>query len=93
MRSARATITLEELGIPDVRAKRAITGALLLEISGKGCEEKADQLFARMIEVLKEEEVRVARPVRRTDVTGRLGHCGRGRLGDRKGEGGGMYGE
>lgn len=68
MSIAKAAIALEEMGVPNVRARRTITGTLLLEVPGKGCNEKADQLVARMVEVLRGEKVRVVRPTRRTDV-------------------------
>lgn len=68
MHTVRAAIALDELSILDVKARRAVTRAFLLEVPGEGYEEKADLLAARMAEILKEEGVRIARPVMRTDV-------------------------
>lgn len=65
---ARSKIGLAELGIDSVIPRRGVTGALLLQISGEGREEKADKLASRMKEVLGAREgVRVARPSRQAE--------------------------
>lgn len=58
MREARERINLADLGIGPVRPRRAVTGALLLEIAGDGKKEKADALVVQLRAVLAEKEMR-----------------------------------
>lgn len=65
MRKAREIIDLDEIEIKSLKPKRAVTGALVLEVPGPGREEKAVTLRNRMEEALAQmERVRVARPVK-----------------------------
>lgn len=65
MRKARETIDLDEIEIKSLKPKRAVTGALVLEVLGPGREEKAITLRNRMEEALAQMEgVRIARPVK-----------------------------
>lgn len=69
MRVARGKINLEEIGVKALRAKRALTGALILEIPGPEGTEKAIALKGRLQEALKDMEgVRVARPVKMAEI-------------------------
>ncbi|KOC58581.1 hypothetical protein WH47_09097, partial [Habropoda laboriosa] len=61
MATARENIKIEDLGIAEVRPRRARTGGLILEVSGPGREEKAEALATRLREVLKD-GVKVAHP-------------------------------
>jgi len=47
MTAARGAIRLAELGIDEIRPKKALTGALLLELSGTKAD-AADRLASRM---------------------------------------------
>ncbi|XP_068619349.1 uncharacterized protein [Battus philenor] len=66
--AAKARIRLADLGIEALRQKRALTGALLLEISGEDCGRKADDLAARMREVLRDVAVKISRPVKTSEI-------------------------
>ncbi|XP_049886752.1 uncharacterized protein LOC126381290 [Pectinophora gossypiella] len=64
---ARLGVDLKQLGIDGLRFRMAATGARILEIPGKESGDKAELLAAKLKEVLPE-TVKVARPVRCTDV-------------------------
>ncbi|KOB76092.1 hypothetical protein OBRU01_06676 [Operophtera brumata] len=64
MAAAKARIKLADFGVDTVRTKRAITGGLILEVSGPDCSSKADRLAERMSVALKDLGVRVVRPVK-----------------------------
>lgn len=69
MRVAQGAIDLKELGIKELRPKRAATGAIVLEVPGPNGAERAAVLKSRMEEALKNMEgVRVARPVKMADM-------------------------
>ncbi|XP_032664103.1 uncharacterized protein LOC116840888 [Odontomachus brunneus] len=69
MRRARREISLADLGIGDLRTKRAATGALVLEVSGPEGYAKTDALAGRMRTLFAEEkEVRIARPAKRVEL-------------------------
>lgn len=69
MRKAREAINLEKLGIKSLRPKRAITGALVLEIPDPDGVKKATTLREKMEIALSDMEgVRVARPVKLADL-------------------------
>ncbi|KOC58651.1 hypothetical protein WH47_05396, partial [Habropoda laboriosa] len=61
--TARANIRLEELGIPEVRPRRARTGGLILEVTGPEREAKAEALAKRLQEILQD-RARVAHPTK-----------------------------
>lgn len=54
MREARAKISLADLGITSTKVRRAINGGLLIEIEGEEGQTKADNLVAKLKEVLQE---------------------------------------
>lgn len=64
MATAKEKISLEECGIDAIRPKRAITGGLILELSGTDCTSKADQLAGRMRDSLADLGARISRPVK-----------------------------
>ncbi|XP_068619338.1 uncharacterized protein [Battus philenor] len=68
VRAAKAKIRLADLGIEALRQKRAVTGALLLEISGEDCGPKVDDLAANMREVLRDVAVKISRPVKTSEI-------------------------
>jgi hypothetical protein len=63
----RDTINLSDLDIEVVKPRKAVTGALLLEITGEDADRKDSRLAERMAEVLRDYPVKVAVP-RRTAV-------------------------
>lgn len=66
---AREQIKLEDIGIQTLRLRKAITGALLLEITGPDGREKAILLNKKMEEALKNMEgVKVARPEKMAEL-------------------------
>lgn len=66
---AKAKVAFPDLGTPTgFRMKSAITGARLFEVMGPDGREKADILAAKLREVLKEEDVRVSRPVKTAEL-------------------------
>lgn len=68
MSKVREHIKISDLGIDNVRPKRAVTGGLILEIPGPEGAQKADRLAVRMTEVLQGSGVKVARPVKHAEV-------------------------
>lgn len=69
MRVARECVKIEDLGIREMRPKRAATGAMLLEIPGPDGAEKASVLKDRMAEALREMEgIKVTRPVKMAEL-------------------------
>lgn len=69
MRAARTAVDLRELGIVSLRMRRAITGALLIEVPGEGSAAKAAQLREKMAQALEGREgVRLAQPTRTAEI-------------------------
>ncbi|XP_032687482.1 uncharacterized protein LOC116851798 [Odontomachus brunneus] len=69
MRRARSQINLEELGIGDLRTRKAVTGALVLEIPGFEGHARADALANRMSALFADKkDVRIARSTKRADI-------------------------
>ncbi|XP_012280816.1 uncharacterized protein LOC105699940 [Orussus abietinus] len=68
MTRAKREVDLSELNIDGVRPRRAVTGALILEVPGPDSVQKAGQLKERLKAVFKEEEVRVVRPTKMAEV-------------------------
>ncbi|XP_032686453.1 uncharacterized protein LOC116851280 [Odontomachus brunneus] len=66
---ARSQIDLGELGIGDLRTRRAVTGALVLEIPSPEGHARADALANKMAALFADkEDVRIARPTKRVDI-------------------------
>ncbi|KOC58559.1 hypothetical protein WH47_09474 [Habropoda laboriosa] len=65
--TAREKIRIEDLGIPEVRPRRAKTGGLKLELSGPGREEKEEVLANRCRELLQD-RAQVAHPTKTGEV-------------------------
>ncbi|TGZ32501.1 hypothetical protein DBV15_12905, partial [Temnothorax longispinosus] len=68
LRSARERTSLANLGVSEVRSRRAITGSLIMEIPGKSSDEKANRLAALMRDALADKGVRAARPSKRAEM-------------------------
>ncbi|XP_072938828.1 uncharacterized protein [Epargyreus clarus] len=62
MKTAKSQIKLEDLGIAEVRQKKALNGGLLIEIAGEDCAGKADALAGKLQAVVSDMGVKVARP-------------------------------
>ncbi|XP_011858938.1 PREDICTED: uncharacterized protein LOC105556455 [Vollenhovia emeryi] len=69
IRGIRSKIKLEDINIEELRPRRGLTGALILEIPGENAQEKADTLVQKIREVVGDAEgVRVARPVKTAEL-------------------------
>ncbi|XP_011859623.1 PREDICTED: uncharacterized protein LOC105557088 [Vollenhovia emeryi] len=69
MRKIKSKINLDEIGIEELRPRRALTGALILEIPGENAHVKADTLVNRIREVVGDAQgVRVTHPVKLAEV-------------------------
>ncbi|XP_011858084.1 PREDICTED: uncharacterized protein LOC105555669 [Vollenhovia emeryi] len=69
MRIIKSQIQLEDLGISEVRPRRALTGALILEVLGEDAKVKADQLADKIKVVVGDTEgVKVARPTKLAEL-------------------------
>lgn len=69
MKVARENVKLEDLGIQALKPRKAVSGAILLEIPGPNGGEKATALRDRMAEALKDMEgVKVTRPIKMAEL-------------------------
>lgn len=69
LKEAKEKIDIDQLGIPELRPKRARTGALLLEIPGKDGTIKANELAGKLKEVLQNNNnVLITRPEKMADI-------------------------
>ncbi|XP_011884029.1 PREDICTED: uncharacterized protein LOC105571164 [Vollenhovia emeryi] len=69
MRDIRSKVDLEALGIGPLKQRRALTGALIFEISGPESATKADTLANKMREaVAGKEGVRISRPMKMAEI-------------------------
>jgi hypothetical protein len=69
LRTAKKKIELKSLGIEDLRPRRAITGALVLEIRGEGNGEKADALANKLREIMADrDDVKISRPIKTVEI-------------------------
>lgn len=68
MRTVRDKINLEDLDIPALRPKKAVTGAIILEIPGPNGAEKAAILKEKMEALSGMEGVKVARPTKTAEI-------------------------
>jgi len=64
LKVVKERIDFKEMWIEYLRPKRAVTGALILEVPGEGSSPKADNLAAKLSQVVGELGVKVARPVK-----------------------------
>ncbi|CAD1469692.1 unnamed protein product [Heterotrigona itama] len=70
---------LESAGIKEIRVRRAITGGVIIEIPGEKSAKKADQLAGRLREFFPDGRgLKMTRPIKMAERSGRLGHSGRG---------------
>ncbi|XP_048479019.1 uncharacterized protein LOC125488950 [Plutella xylostella] len=68
MAAAKERVRLSDCGISTVRMKRAVTGGLVLEVSGAECSKHAEDLAAKMREALADMPVHIARPFKTGEV-------------------------
>lgn len=69
LREARAKIDLAPLGITEIRPRRAITGAMILEIPGDKEGNKADALAGKLTELFAgEESIKITRPYKKAEL-------------------------
>lgn len=69
MRTAKSSINPEELDIKRMRFKRAVTGALTIEIPGDKEGKRANALAERLLSLFAgKEEVRIARPTKTVEL-------------------------
>ncbi|XP_020295879.1 uncharacterized protein LOC109860885 [Pseudomyrmex gracilis] len=64
----RRKIKLSDFGIFKVRPKRAVTGALIIEIPGEGNKTRADRLHEAMSALARELGVKITRPVKTCEL-------------------------
>ena len=66
---ARASISLKDVGIEDLRPRRAITGALIWEVRGPDSRAKANSLAERLSAVFTDrDDVKVSRPSKTAEI-------------------------
>lgn len=65
---AKKRVDIAALGIDSVRFRRAVTGAVIMEVAGADNGDRADALAARLRDVLSAESVRVSRPFKATEI-------------------------
>ncbi|XP_072949802.1 uncharacterized protein [Epargyreus clarus] len=68
MKTAKGQIKLPDLGIPELRQKRALNGGLLLEVAGEDSAEKADALAGKLQAVVAGMGVKVTRPTKQGEA-------------------------
>jgi len=69
MRLARARVNIKDLGIPELRPRRARTGALLLEVPGADGGRKAGVLAEKLREALGDREgITISQPVKTAEM-------------------------
>jgi len=68
LKLAKEKIDLKEIGIEYLRPKRAITGALILEVPGENSSPKADNLAAKLSQIVGVLGVKVARPIKSAEL-------------------------
>ncbi|XP_072948772.1 uncharacterized protein [Epargyreus clarus] len=68
MKTAKGQIKLPDLGIVELRQKRALNGGLLLEVTGEDSAKKADALAGKLQVVVAEMGVKVARPTKQGEA-------------------------
>jgi len=69
MRLARARVNIKDLGIPELRPRRARTGALLLEVPGADGGRRASVLAGKLREALGDREgITISQPVKTAEM-------------------------
>ncbi|XP_049875606.1 uncharacterized protein LOC126380821 [Pectinophora gossypiella] len=64
LREAKSKVDLQSLGISNLRIRKAVTGARVLELAGASSTEKADTLAEKLRESLSGDVVKVSRPIK-----------------------------
>ncbi|XP_011858523.1 PREDICTED: uncharacterized protein LOC105556064, partial [Vollenhovia emeryi] len=69
MRYIRSQVKLEELGIDSIKPRKALTGAMLLEIpGGEEAKAKADALASKITSVVEGRGIKVTRPAKMAEM-------------------------
>jgi len=68
LKARESVLNIEEMKIDQIKARRAITGGLLLEIIGDEAKEKAEKLVSNIREALKLFDVKVLIPKKRVEL-------------------------
>lgn len=68
LKKARDSIDLNSLGINYINAKRAITGGLIMEISGEDLERKTSSLMNNLRDVFINDDVKITRPTKKAEL-------------------------
>lgn len=61
---AKEEISLDELGIPEKRMRRAFTGGLIIEIPGEEATKRVNFLAEHLKKVFKEQDIRIQKPTK-----------------------------
>ncbi|XP_020298684.1 uncharacterized protein LOC109862925 [Pseudomyrmex gracilis] len=64
----RSKVAIEPFGITDLRARRALTGVLILEVPNADSETRAEKLYEAMLPLVTEKGARLARPIKTVDI-------------------------
>lgn len=59
---------MKELGISDTRIRKAVNGAVIIEIPGNKSKESAEKLKAKLKQVFNKDEVQILRPEIKGDL-------------------------
>ncbi|KYN20638.1 hypothetical protein ALC57_07006, partial [Trachymyrmex cornetzi] len=68
VRFAKASISLKELEIEDLRSKRALTGALIFEVRGRSGAEKTDRLHNKLEIFRARDDVTISRLTKTAEI-------------------------
>ncbi|XP_026824711.1 uncharacterized protein LOC113561756 [Ooceraea biroi] len=68
LKMAKKGVSLEELGIEEMKTRRTATGATLIEIAGENNKAKADELAAKLKGVFAESQVHIRRPTKKAEI-------------------------
>jgi len=68
LRKARDTIDIDKFGLEQIKARRAITGGLLLEVTGDNAKKKMGDFVSELRKVLKTENVKITTPQKRVEL-------------------------
>jgi hypothetical protein len=68
LKKARSKISLIDLGIDKITPRKAITGAMILEIFGEKANDKACRLESKLKKIFVNTGVLITRPVKKADL-------------------------
>lgn len=68
LKKARDNIDINKLGIEYINAKRAITGGLIMELSGENLDNKANTLINKLKDIFNNTDVKIYRPSKKAEL-------------------------